>query len=79
MAGGIKKIETGKTSDGRWNHLKVIFGPHYFLELCEEGGRTELRLGATHHGFRASADEVNGELEVFINKIREIYPASRID
>lgn len=45
----------------------IVFGPHYFVDLIQEGGSVTFVLGATHHGFKADASELGGELERFIN------------
>lgn len=73
-------IETKKDARGHCHKLRVVFGPHYFLEVeSTKSGKTEFRLGATHHGFKADATEVNGELEQIISEIRRLHPGSVID
>ena len=59
--------------------LRIVFGPHYFLEIHEEKGKLEFILGATQHGFKADASEVNGELEGMINEIKEGHPNNLFD
>ena len=59
---------------------RIRFGPHYFLEIHREpDGRTTFALGSTHHGFRADASQVGGELDQFINEIRAAHPENRVD
>jgi hypothetical protein len=36
-------------------------------------------LGATHHGFKADASEVDGDLERLINEVREEHPEMAVD
>ena len=61
------------------NRVHVRFGPHYFLEVKQDGEKVRFVLGATHHGFLADASEIGGELEGFIYKIRELYPGNTVD
>lgn len=52
----------------------VRFGPHFYLEIFEENGRTTFNLGATHHGFKVDASDVGKGLENVINCVRENFP-----
>ena len=80
MLEGIRKVETEQDTEGNYTHVRVVFGPHYFIELDrEESGSVRFVLGATHHGFRADASEVDGELERLINEVREAHPETVID
>jgi hypothetical protein len=36
-------------------------------------------MGATHHGFKADASEIGGELEGLISEIRRAHPKSLVD
>jgi hypothetical protein len=75
MANGIRAVEAHKDSEGNYNRVRLVFGPHYFVELhVEESGGVLFVLGATHHGFRADASEVDGELERIINEVRRAHP-----
>ena len=75
----IRSIEVTEDKDGKVESVNIIFGPHYFLDIRTVKNQLMLFLGATHHGFRAEAFEVGGELEKFINIIREKYPENCID
>lgn len=80
MEHGIRSAEVSHDDHGRVTDVRLVFGPHYFLELhAPAGGGVEFLLGATHHGFRADASEVNGELEHIIREVRESHPQSTID
>lgn len=80
MASGIRTISVKRDTKGHYSQVKIVFGPHYFLELnCEQNDRVIFVLGATHHGFRADASEVNGELEQFIYEIRRAHPHNLVD
>ena len=77
---GIRTVETKKDAEGVYQHVRLVFGPHYFVELHREpDGKVTFVLGATHHGFRADASEVGGELEDFINEIRSAHPNNIVD
>ncbi len=70
----IRNLELKSDGDGRIHLLRVAFGPHHFLELIDEAGKISLTVGATHHGFRADASEVNSELERLCEEIRQRHP-----
>lgn len=76
---GIRKVEAKQDTQGSYQHVRVTFGPHYFVELSEKDGNVEFVLGATHHGFKADASEVGGELETIINEIRKANPDNAVD
>ena len=68
MPNGIREVTTTKNKRGDYESVRLVFGPHYFVQLkLEDLGAVTFVLGATHHGFKADASQVNGELE----KIRE--------
>lgn len=77
---GIREPEVRRSTDGQIQHMRIVFGPHHFLELTHhEGEKVEFVLGYTHHGFRADASEVNGELERIIGEVREAHPETLVD
>jgi type IV secretory pathway TrbF-like protein len=77
---GIRTVETRKDAKGVYQRVRVDFGPHYFVELRRgPDGKVTFVLGATHHGFKADASEVGGELEDFINEIRSAHPNNMVD
>lgn len=59
---------------GRITSLGIVFGPHHFVEVMVEDGRVKCALGTTHHGVRADAAEVNGELERMIDELKRSHP-----
>jgi hypothetical protein len=60
--------------------VRLVFGPHYFVELhLEEKGAVTFVLGASHHGFKADASKVAGELEKIIDEIRRNHPQNLVD
>jgi len=76
---GINTIEIKKDENGEYKNVQIGFGPHYFLKVyCGDRDTVTFELGVTHHGFKADASEVNGELERFINKIRKAYPKNMV-
>ena len=77
---GIRTVETQKDSSGKYTRVRLVFGPHYFVELHRGAGDTvTFVLGATHHGFRADASEVSGELERIIQEVRQSHPNNLVD
>ena len=75
----IRAATINRDSSGAIKSVRLVFGPHYFVDLVEEGGKVTFVLGFTHHGFKADASVVSGELEQFIGDIRERHPNSAID
>lgn len=72
------KIE--KDEHGRIKRVYVQFGPHYFIDIMpNEIGDLTIYLGATHHGFKARATDVGGELEDIIYEIRDKHPDLSFD
>lgn len=80
MSDGIRTVEVQKDNTGNVKDVRIVFGPHYFLELhADAKGRVTFVLGATHHGFKADASEVGGELERMVGEIREAHPNNVVD
>jgi hypothetical protein len=70
----IDEVEIERDKQGGIESVRFAFGPHYFVQVMRKKGRLELCLGATHHGFRSDASEVNGELERFVEEIKRAHP-----
>ena len=78
--GSIREPEIDRGKDGEVERLRIVFGPHYFIELdAGPEGAVELRLGFTHHGFSADASAVNGQLEEIISEVRDKHPDLLVD
>ena len=75
----IREVSVERDEAGNYMSVRLVFGPHYFAELIAADGRVMFYLGATHHGFKADASEVAGELEQFIYEIRDRHPENMID
>ena len=69
---GVEIVE--RNPDGSVKGVTVRFGPHYFVDVFVENGRTVCQIGATHHGIKADASEVMGELESFIEELKARHP-----
>ncbi len=76
MSHPIREVTISRNPDGTYKQVRVVFGPHYFVDIFEEDGKVKFILGATHHGFMADASEVGGELEKIIDEIRRAHPDS---
>ena len=79
MTEGIRTVETDQDAQGDYTRVRLVFGPHYFVELYREETGVSFVLGATHHGFKADASEVGGELERLINEVRQAHPENMVD
>lgn len=75
----IREVKIEKDKNMEYKNVRILFGPHYFAELEVNDNRLTFILGATHHGFKADASEVGGELEKFINEIRNNHQENLID
>jgi hypothetical protein len=78
VAEGIRTIEADRDAQGNNTQVRLVFGPHYFVELHWEESDTFV-LGATHDGFKADALDVGGELERFIDEVRQAHPENLLD
>jgi hypothetical protein len=77
---GIRSVEVERNANGNPTRVGIVFGPHYFLELrCAQSGAVSFILGATHHGFKADASEVAGQLEQIIEEVRRAHPDLTVD
>ena len=70
----IGEVEVEKDADGKVRAVRLAFGPHYFVEIEREDGKVMFFVGATHHGIKADASEVNGELERFVEELKKKHP-----
>ena len=77
---GIRSVDTKKNEKGEYEHVRLVFGPHYYVELRRESdGTVTFVVGATHHGFKADASQLSGELENIINEVRKTHPEASVD
>ena len=51
-------------------NVKIVFGPHYFVDIMKEDDQVKFVIGTTHHGVVLDASEIDGELEQVIEKIK---------
>jgi hypothetical protein len=71
----IREPDVERDEQENIKHVAISFGPHYFVEIMpDEKGVLTLYLGATHHGFSAKADEVNGQLERIVEEVMKSHP-----
>ena len=76
---GYEKSRLRKTKED-YETVRLVFGPHYFVQLkMEDPGAVTFVLGATHHGFKADASQVNGELEKIIYEVRGNHAGNLVD
>ena len=69
----IEEPKIERDSTGKITTVRFAFGPHYFVEVWVEDGKANAAIGATHHGFKADASEVGGELEKFVNEVMKAH------
>ena len=77
MASDEKRIDepvVARDSQGRIKSVRLVFGPHHFVDVYLEDGRVKCAIGATHHGIRADGGEVNSELEGLVAELRRAHP-----
>jgi len=59
--------------------VKVIFGPHHFVDIFKEKDKIKFVVGVTHHGVMMDASRVSSELESFIWESKDRYPDYSVD
>jgi hypothetical protein len=75
MLEGIRTIDVERDAKGDPHHVRLVFGPHYFVEhQRENSGNVTFVLGATRHGFRAHTSAVGGELETLSTRSAKPIP-----
>ena len=68
----IRDVKIESDGKGCFRRVRIVFGPHYFIDImpAKETGELTLYMGSTHHGFSARAEEVGDQLEQIINEIK---------
>ena len=69
----IEEPEVERDAEGI-RAVRLVFGPHHFVEVIRESDGVKLSIGATHHGIRADASEVMGELEQLVEELKRAHP-----
>jgi hypothetical protein len=72
-------VHSETDANGEITLVRVRFGPHYLLEVRKAQRNVSFELCYTHHGFKADASGVDGELERIIEEIRRTHPEASID
>ena len=72
----IGEAEIEKDDRQQIRVVRLAFGPHYFVEIERIDGKVIFHLGATHHGIKADATEVDGELERFVEELKSMHPGN---
>jgi hypothetical protein len=75
----IRSVVTEGDRQSGYKRVQVLFGTNYFLEIVENDGRIDFRLGAHHTGFKADASELQGELHKYISEVLERHPESALE
>jgi hypothetical protein len=70
----IEEPKIQRDACGKITAVSFAFGPHHFVEVMVERGRVKCAIGATHHGVRADAAEVNGAFERMIDELKRGHP-----
>ena len=60
-------------------NLRIVFGPHHYINLIKEDNKISFELGCTHHGVKFDASIVDSELYNVIEFLRENYPLNKTD
>jgi hypothetical protein len=72
-------VDSEMDASGEVTVARIRFGPHYLVEVRKERGKVWFELCFTHHGFKADASEVDGELEGIIEEVRRTHPEGTLD
>ena len=70
----ILKVDGEERGSRPKRNVKVVFGPHHFVDIIKHKDGIKFVLGITHHGVMMDASTVSSQLEEFIWKSREEYP-----
>jgi hypothetical protein len=70
----IVKIDGDERGFKPKRNIKVLFGPHHFVDIIKHKNGIKFVLGVTHHGVMMDASNVSSQLEEFIWKSRDEYP-----
>ena len=77
---GIRAISIQRHENGSIGKVRIVFGPHHFVELHSDiEGHVDFWLGTTHHGIRADASDVNSPLERMVGAARKQFPKNTLD
>jgi len=61
------------------NRVKIIFGPHHYINIFQNEEGTQMELGCTHHGVKFDASIVDSEWYNVIEFLRKQYPEHKTD
>ena len=71
----IRKPTIERDHQGAIRHLRVCFGPGYYVVLRrEKGDHVRFFLGQTHHGVVASASHPGDELQQLVEELQDAHP-----
>jgi hypothetical protein len=77
----IEEPEITRDSKGRITAIRLVFGPHHFVDVYRDGdahdGRVRVAIGATHHGVGADAADVPSEFEKMVEQLMNLHPTRR--
>ena len=59
-------------------HVKVVFGPHHYINIFKKNGKVTFNMGATHHGIEVDASVVDSETYKLIEYMREAISNKKI-
>jgi hypothetical protein len=79
MANDKTRIEEPKVqrdAQGQIKSVRLVFGPHHFVDVYLENDRVQCAIGATHHGIRADAADVPSNFERMIDELKRSHPDS---
>jgi hypothetical protein len=75
----IEEPVVKRNADKQIESVRLVFGPHHFVNVYLADGRVKCEIGATHHGIKADAAEVPTELERMIGELRDFHPDNQVD
>jgi len=69
-----KQIEM---KDDRSN-VKIVFGPHHYINITKERDKVTFNIGATHHGIEVDASVVDSETYKMIEFMRDAISNNKL-
>ena len=74
----LVRIDGGQNQSPEEN-VKVIFGPHHFVDIIKNNGGVKFVLGVTHHAVMLDASDTDSELEQLVWKLRKKNPKKSVE
>jgi len=59
-------------------HVRVVFGPHHYINIFKKDNKVTFNMGATHHGLEVDASVVDSEAYKMIEHVRKAISDNKL-